>query len=373
MTLVARRLRCGEPALEVMCMTLRSAKLEALVGLPRRAEESTEAGHDVVKLVALVESAAVNSSPTLVSSFTKADKPKKMRGYRRIDWLSTGVAALAIVVAAGSATFTGVQMASASPADGALQILIADESALAGAEHAAAASKQRLEESIQTNLNDAALLRTAASAMVETEAQAATGDPASIAAATAAIDTYQADLGELAIPDTPTVYERGSVDTGSLESVGDAIDRVQVASSAVDAVSEELRATRARLDALTTDYTSKLAAFAASFADHAKAEVENYPVAEQPFRDAVVAAAASVAVTPLSTPAGTAALTAYRDAVIALHDDDYRARVAEEAARNQQQNTQDYNPPPTDPQDPDQPTDPQEPPITDPVVEEPNP
>ncbi|MEJ1921965.1 hypothetical protein [Microbacterium sp. KHB019] len=334
-------------------MSPTAAKLEALVGAPRRADAPLDEGRDAVRLVAMVESAAVNSSPTLVpGGFLKSVKQKKARGYRRIDWLNVGAAAVAIVVAAGAATFTGVQMASASPTQGAVQILTTDEASLAGAEQAAAASKARLEETISAGASDAAALRKALGVLAETDEQPAAADPAALAAMTKSVDEYTAGLSEIAIPEVPAAYERGKVDTGSLQSVGDAIDRVQEASVAVDAVAEQLRAARASADTLTTTYSTQLSAFASSFAAHAQSEVEEYPVAEQEFRDAVTAAAAAIAATPLNTPEGATALTAYRDAVIALHDDDYRARVEEEAARNNQQNNN-WTPPaseePTDP------------------------
>lgn len=330
-----------------------AAKLEALVGAPRRADVPLDEGRDAVRLVAMVEAAAVHSSPTLVSGgFLKSAKQNKARGYRRVDWLNVGAAAIAIVVAAGAATFTGVQMASASPAEGAVQILTTDEAALASAEQAAAASKARLEETIQAGAEDATALRTAVGVLAETEEQPATADPAALASVIQAVDGYTAALGEVALPEIPATYERGDVDTGSLQSVGDAIDRVQEASVEVDAVAEQLRTLRASVDALTATFTTQLATFATSFAGHAQAEAEAYPVAEQEFRDAVSAAAATIAATPLNSPAGAAALTAYRDAVIALHDDDYRARVEEEEARNNQQNNN-WTPPGTEePSDP---------------------
>lgn len=328
-------------------------KLEALVGAPRRADASLDEGRDAVRLVAMVEAAAVNSPPTLASGgFLKNAKQKKVRGYRRIDWLNVGAAAVAIVAAAGAATFTGVQVASASPTQGAVQILTTEEAALSGAEQAALASKARLEDTIQTAAADTAALRAAVSVLAETEEQPATADSAALAKVTQSIDGYTASLGEIVVPETPVEYERGKVDTGSLQSVGDAINRVQEASVEVDAVAEQLRATRVNVDALTAALAKQLATFATSFAGHAQAEIDEYPVAEQEFRDAVMAAAATIAATPLNTPAGVAALTAYRGAVIAMHDDDYRARVEEEEARNNQQNNN-WTPPATEePSDP---------------------
>ncbi|GEK86236.1 hypothetical protein GCM10007198_03660 [Microbacterium aerolatum] len=335
-------------------MSPNAAKLEALVGAPRRADAPLDEGRDAVRLVAMVEAAAVNSSPTLVSGgFLKNAKQKKVRGYRRIDWLNVGAAAIAIMVAAGAATFTGVQMASASPTQGAVQILRADESALAGAEQAAAASKARLEEAVQTAATDAAALRTALGVLAETEEQPATADSTALATVTQAVDGYTTALGEIVIPEVPAAYKRGKVDTGSLQSVGDAINRVQEASVEVDAVAEQLRAARASVDALTATFTTQLATFATSFAGHAQTEIDEYPVAEQEFRDAVTAAADAITATPLNTPMGATALAAYRDAVIALHDDDYRARLEEEAERESQHQNNWQSPPaseePTDP------------------------
>ncbi|MEW1961043.1 hypothetical protein AB0269_01115 [Microbacterium sp. NPDC077644] len=357
-------------------MSPTTEKLEALVGPRRQADAPLGAGRDAVRLAAMVESAAVNSSPALVSpGFLKSAKQKKVRGHRRIDWLNVGAAAVAIVVAVGAATFTGVQMASASPTAGAVQILKSDESTLAGAEQAAGAAKTRLEETISTELADAAALRTALGGLAETEEQPAAADPAALSTVTQAVDAYTTALGEIAVPELPAAYERGKVDTDSLQSVGDAIDRVQESSDTVDAAAEQLRTARARVDELTAGFTQQLAAFAGSFAGHAEAEVEEYPVAEQEFRDAVAAAAATIAATPLNTPEGAKTLTAYRDALIALHDDDYRARVAEEEARNNQQNNN-WTPPatqePTDPGTTDPPAE-QPPAEEEPIIEDPLP
>lgn len=321
-------------------MSPNSEKLEALVGPARRAEAPLGAGRDAVRLVAMVESAAVNSSPALVSpGFLKSTKQRKVRGHRRIDWLNVGAAGVAIVVAVGAAAFTGVQMANATPTAGAVQILETDEETLAGAEQAVDASRTRLEEGIQAGLADASAVRKAVAVLAETEDQPRTADAEALAKIIRSANAYTKALGEIVVPGAPTLYERGNVDTGSLQSVGDAIDRVQESSDAVDAAAEEVRTARAKVDELAATFTKRLAAFAASFAGDAQAEAEAFPVADQEFRDAVIAAAAAIEATPVNTPEGAKALRAYRDAVIALHDDDYRARVAEEEALNQQNDT----------------------------------
>jgi len=345
-------------------MSRTTEKLEALIGPPRRAEEPLGAGRDAVRLVSMVESAAVTSSPSLVSpGFLKNAKQKKVRGHRRIDWLNVGAAAIAIVVAVGAAAFTGVQMASATPAAGAVQILETDEETLAGAEQAVAASKARLEETIATGLADAAAVRKAVAVLAESEEQPRTADAEALAKILRSVDAYKKGLSAITVPEAPTAYERGAVDTGSLQSVGDAIDKVQESSDAVDVAAEELRTARAKADELGAAFTKRLAAFAASFRADAQAEVEAFPVAGQEFRDAVVAAAAAIEATPLTTADGAKALRAYRDAVIALHDDDYRARVAaEEALNNEQNNT--WTPPTT--QDPGDSTEPDPEPEPDP-------
>ncbi|CAH0220824.1 hypothetical protein [Microbacterium sp. Bi121] len=348
-------------------MTPDTSKLDTLVGPRRRAEPVVHDGRDVVRLKALVNSAAVNSSPTLTSPrFVKNAKARKSRGYRRIDWLNVGAAAIAIVVAVGTATFTGVQMASASPTAGAVQILTSDEAALAGAEQGVMASIERLDETIQKGITEAAALRKTLVSLQETDEQPGTADSDSLNAAIAAVDVYEKSLSEIVLPAAPKPYVRGDVDKNSLQSVGDAIDRVQESSEVVDSGAEEVRTARASVDGLGTTFTTALATFASSFAAHAQAEVENYPVAEQEFRDAVAAAAAVVGSAQLNTSAGQNALAAYRDAVIALHDDDYRARVEEEAARDNQQNNN-WTPPATE-----EPVDPgaTEPPVEQPPVED---
>lgn len=306
-------------------------------------------------------------TPPAVFSPAPSKKAKKPRGHRRIDWLNVGAAVVALVTAVGAGSFAGAQIASASPADDAVQVLITDEATLAGTEEGLISSKTRLEESIQTETADAALIRTALGTLTETDERSAAADPAALAAATTAVDGYQAALAEAAIPELPAAYERGSVDEGSLSSVGEAIDIVQQKTTDVDAAAEEMRAARTAVDALKETYTAQLATFANSFTAHAAAEVEEYEVAGDEFRDAVTAAAATVVATPLNGAAGAAALTAYRNAVDALHtaDHDERVRIEEEEARERENNRPRYNPP-SQPDQPEPTEEPEEPAPTDP-------
>lgn len=248
--------------------------------------------------------------------------------------MSATTAVVAAVAAIGTAVFAGAQMANASPAADAVQVLTTDEAVLASAEDGLVASSARLTERVQTADADAALMRTALSSMNAVPEQSDSIDAASLAGAVHAVDSYRAGLAEITLPALPAQYARGSIDEGSLSSVGEAIDRVQTLSADVDATRDALRSVGDDIDALNGAYETQLAAFKASFTAAAVAEVEANPVAADEFRSTVTAAAAAVAAAPPNAAATTKALTAYRDAVIALRDADMQARVDEEAERN---------------------------------------
>lgn len=326
------------------------ARLEALVGRPRHAASTRGAGTDGVRLAALVSSASANTSPLTAPAMaapaydeTSDPKAQRPRGHRRVDWLNTTVAAVAVAAALGTAVFAGAHMANASPAADAVQVLTTEEATLAGTESALATSKSRLEERIQTADADVALVRTALSTMAETEEQPATAEPAALATAIESVDTYRAALAEIELPDVPAPYERGPVDEESLASVGEAIDQIQVKSADVNAVVEELRSSRASFDALTDTYSTQLATFSDAFESDAAVELEANPAAGDEFRSAVTDAARAVATTPLDGAGGATALMTYHDAVIALRAEDLRVRIEEEAARDSQSENQNWN------------------------------
>ncbi|MDQ0644568.1 hypothetical protein [Microbacterium murale] len=315
--------------------------LEALVGRPREETRTRSAGADAVKLVNLVDSAVVNSSPTaMYVDAPKSAKLKKPRRHRRIDWVNTVAASAAVVVVAATAVFTGVQMASADPSADAVEVLAADEEVLAAAENSVATSATRLEESIVTGLSDSALIRTALTELAASDERRETADPAALATAVQAVDGYRAALEQAVVPPAPAPYERGNVDEKSLASVADAINEVQGASTAVDEVSDAIRTARTAVDNLNTTYANQLTTFATSLTAYAAAENEAHPVAGQELRDAVTAAAATANATPLSGASGAAALTAFRDAVVALREDDLRVRELEQRERERSQNNQ---------------------------------
>ncbi|MDP3949062.1 hypothetical protein [Microbacterium sp.] len=315
--------------------------LEALVGRSRDVSRTRSAGGDAVNIVNLVDSAVVNSSPTAMYINAPAStKLKKPRRYRRIDWVSAVAASVAVVVVAATAVFTGVQVASADPAADAVEILASDEASLAGAEKSLATSTTNLDESITTALADAALIRTALGELAATDAQTETADPAALQVAIQAVDSYTAALDQAVVPTPPTPYERGSVDEDSLASVGEAINRVQEASTALEDASDGLRTARTAVDALGTTYSGQLTVFAQTLTAYAAAENEAYPVAGQEFRDAVTAAATAATAVPLTGAPGAAALTTFRDAVLALREEDRRVREVEERERERSQNNQ---------------------------------
>lgn len=331
--------------------------LEALVGRPREETRTRSAGADAVKLGNLVDSAVVNSSPTaMYVNAPKTAKLKKPRRHRRIDWVNVIAASAAVVVVAATAVFTGVQVASADPSADAIGVLAADEESLATAETSLATSTTRLEESIETGLSESAVIRAALSELAVTDARLETADPAALATAVQAVDGYRAALEQTVIPTAPAPYERGNVDEKSLASVAEAINDVQDASTAVDEATDTLRTLRTAVDTLNTNYANQLTTFATTLTSYAAAVNEANPVAGQELRDAVTAAAAAVNATPLNGASGAAALTAFRDAVVALREDDLRRREIEEREREQSQNNQQPVTPTPEP-DPDQ-TDP---------------
>lgn len=325
--------------------------LEALVGRPREEVRAHGAGADAVRLVNLVDSAVVNSAPAVIYVGTeKASKVKKPRGHRRIDWVNTIVAGVAVIVVATTAIFAGVQVASADPAADAIEILADDQASLTGAENSLKAATTRVEESIATGHADAALIRTALDELGATNERAGTADPAALTSAIQAVDAYRAGLDQVVVPTAPAPYERGTVDEESLASVAEAINQIHEASAALDDAASELRSARTAIDALSTTYAGQLSIFAQTLTEFATAENEAHPVAGQTFRDAVTAATNAVTAAPLSGASGAAAFTAFRDAVLTLREEDRRAREDEEREREQPQNNQ---PTPTpDPSEP---------------------
>lgn len=308
------------------------ARLEALVGGPKQPTTTRVGGSDAAGIAALVDTASAglpSSAVPVVNTSAVIVAEKKTRGHRRIDWINATTAAVAVVAAIGAAVFAGAQIANASPAGDAVQVLTTEEATLAGAESSLVTSTARLEEKIQSADADVAPLRAALSALVETPEQPATADAAALDAAIVAVDNYRTALSEIVLPDLPRQYTRGTIDEESLESVGEAIDRVHLRSADVAAVTEELRTVRKSFDTLTDAYNAQLATFAATFTANAVAELEANTSAGDDFRNAVTAAAAKIVATPLDGTAGVSALNAYRGAVLALRAEDLRVRTAE--------------------------------------------
>lgn len=269
-----------------------------------------------------------------------------------MDWLSVSTASVAAAAVLGTAVFAGAQIANASPAAEAVQVLTSQEATLDGAESALAAAKTRVQERVQQADAGAARVRAELLALSATEEHAATADAPALAAALGAVDAYRAALAEVTLPDLPAPYERRPLDEESLVSVGEALDRVQLRSADVDAATAQLRGIRASLDELDEGFSAQLSSFASSFTAHAAAEIKANPSAGETFQKPVAAAAAALGAISLESEAGAAALESYRDAVIALRAEDLRVREQEEAEREAAQNQpirpwQPANPTPT--------------------------
>ncbi|WP_417510426.1 hypothetical protein [Microbacterium sp.] len=338
-----------------------SPRLAQMLGGARSAAPSRDTRTDTVRLSAMVNSAVANSSPlggvfSTPSAAQKSGRAKKPRGHRRLDWLNLSVGAVAAVAVAGTALFAGVQVANASPAADAVHVLTGDEAALASAETGVTASRERLQERIETAKAGVDPVLVSLNALRPLGEQISVVDVAALDTVVASAESYRSALGEIELVEPPAPYSRRGVDEESLSSVGSAIDRVRERVAVVDATAEKLRADRSSVDALTDTYQAQLASFAARFPAAAIAEVEANEVAGEEFRSAVTAAAATVAATPLDGATGAPALTAYRNAVIALRDEDVRVRILEEEARDDQTGTwRPNNPQPNNPSQDEQP------------------
>lgn len=305
--------------------------LEEVVGPRRQEAPPTRVHADTSRLVALVDAAERDSGrPVFVPAVAKGSRRRRPR---RIDWINLSAAVLAGVVVVGTIGFAGVQAAGASPASVASQALEEDRAALASAEQGMNAAVERFTTEVNTGEAQAAAARGAILALDETMI-----DTAARTTVVAAADAYIASLQGIVLPALPEPYTATDVDEESLTEVAAALDEVRERSAAVDDAVTEIRALRTSVEQSGTVYLQALSAFASTFPARAAIEVEEYPVADQEFRDAVTAAAATLATAPLNEASGQQALTAYQDAVQALRDDDLRARIAEEERRQAQNN-----------------------------------
>lgn len=332
--------------------------LDALVGRRRTVRPAQGAGHDVPRLVAMVEAAAADRV-----TLTELPTPTvRRRAPRRIDWLTVVSAVAAVVAVSVASTFTAVQIANASPVGDAVVLLEADQDALASAEQGLEAMRVRLQEQIDAGRSGATAFTTALASLAPAEEESPFVTPAAVDAAKKVAAQYTAALDGLEPPVTLPEWEQPAVDETSLASVGTAIDEVQVRAGEVDEAAAQMRVLRAEADAAADAFSAGLAAFASAVAAEVPAVLDDAPAADQQLRDAVQATAAAVGEVDLTTAAGAAAVTAYRDAVRAVRAAQQQAE--DEAAEAEQQmwwpgdGGGEQTPAPTEPVEPDPGTEP---------------
>ena len=289
-------------------------------GGPRR--EAQAPVDDTAQLVRLVQSAAADAAPVVLSGGAKAKK--STRGHKRTDWLSVVAAVLAVAVVSATAVFGGIQIASASPAADALQSLAADEAALVNAQQSLSATAARIEADVTAGREDAARLEPA---LVAVEGYS---DEPARAAAVQAVRDYLAGLDALVLPEPAPAYSRPALDEDSLADVGAAIDDVQALSAELAEPTERMQALRATVTALRDRFVAQIAAFGATFPAWAQTVVDENDQADQSFRDALTTAAAAVPTGQAGGLLGIEAMLVLPPLVEALRED--HQRVLDEIA-----------------------------------------
>lgn len=311
--------------------TTLAGELDAVVGRRRRTRVSAGAGHDVPRLVAMVDAAAADRVPTTVSPEPAAPR----RASRRLDWMTIVGGGLAVVAVVVASTLTAVQIATASPVGDALVLLESDEEALSSAEQSLSFSRDRLAQQIESGQQRAATLQANLAVLTpETDEMPFVGTDA-LAALTAAAATYQGALDAATLPEALAEWKPAKTDESSLASVASALDEVQERSVLVDASTAELRGVRTTVEGAGAEFTAALDVFAAALGAGVPAELDASPDPDQSLRDAVQAAAARSATTDLTTEEGAAALRAYRDSVQALRADQLRIAIEREERSSQ--------------------------------------
>ena len=345
-------------------------RLSEMIGDPREDLDATRPRSNAQELVRRVDAVAKDTASPVAAPLTPARASKRRR--RRIDVISVSVAAVAVVAVASALVVGGVQAATASPAASALISLRSDEAAILNSYQSLQAGSERLSVAIEQGEADAAALRAALEttgtapdpAGSTNDARVPIADEAALAAVLAAVDGYQTGLDEVTPPELPTAYERGGLNEDSLAEVGAAIDDAQQQLSEISAAASELRDARTQVDDLRAPLQQALVTYALTFPARAESVLNDNRGADPDLRNAVTAAAAGIVATGASGPEGIAALTAYRDAVVAVREDqlgvERARREAEERRENQPQpQPQPSEPAPTEPQ-------PTEPPPTEP-------
>ncbi|WP_102194379.1 hypothetical protein [Microbacterium aurantiacum] len=349
-------------------------RLTEMFGDPSEDFDMTRPRASAQRLSQLVEEAVADAAPAVIPA---PPVSARKRRRRRFDGLAMVAASLAVVAVSAAAIVGGVQIANASPADGAMQSLRADEAMIQNAEQAFTSAHERLAARVATSSANGAALRTAIDAARQAPDPRSTQATATIPVLDAAladgviaeIDRHAAALQGIVLPESVDPYVRGDIDEDSLSEVGVAIDAAQAQLASLDEVTAELRDDRTALDALDAQHVANLEALAVSFTALGAKAIEDNPDADAVLRDAVSNAAAHVVSTKLSGVEGAAAVTAFRDAVVALVTDqavadEDRAEAERRERENRQQNQQPAPTPTEEPVPP--PVDPTTPPVEEP-------
>jgi hypothetical protein len=332
--------------------TALAGELDAVVGRRRRTRISAGAGHDVPRLVAMVDAAAADRVPTTVSPEPAATR----RVARRLDWMTVVAGSLAVVAVAVASTLTAVQIATASPVSDALVLLESDEETLSSAEQSLSFSRDRVAQQIDTGERRAAALQANLAVLTPETDETPFVGPDALAALTAAAATYQGALDAVTLPEALPAWNSAKTDEDSLTSVAAALDEVQERAVLVEASAADLRGVRTAVENADESFAVALDTFAAAVGGGLQTELDASPDPEQALRDAVQAASARAVAVDLTSPEGAAALRAYVDSVRALRTDQLRTAVAleEESSQNGTwfPGQQNKSPTPTEPTQP---------------------
>lgn len=269
---------------------------------------------------------------------------------------AAGVVGLGLAVA-GVIAVTGQQVPDAGDAK-VLDALAAAEETLAERERMLEGARERLTEAQAAGVADAGR----AEAMLAS--LAGFSDEAARTTALAAVATYREGLQGLVLSDVPAADDRNEGEPGAeaLDAIGARLEIADDLLAEAAAAESELLTLGAALTAAQSGFLATIPAFADALA------VEN-PRADEQFRAAVTAAAASVA----SPGGGDPAVQAYIAAIAALRADE--ARAVEEA-RQRQERVPDPGPQPDpepQPEPPPAPTPPPPVPTTEPTEPPPPP
>ena len=255
--------------------TTLAGELDAVVGRRRRTRVNAGAGHDVPRLVAMVDAAAADRVPTTVSPEPTAAR----RAPRRLDWMTVVAGGLAVVAVVVASTLTAVQIATASPVGDALVLLESDEETLSSAEQSLSFSRDRVAQQIDTGERRAAALQANLAVLTPETDETPFVGPDALAALTAAAATYQGALDAVTLPEALPAWNSAKVDERSLASVASALDEVQERSALVDASAADLRRARTAVERADEGFTAALEAFATALGAGVSAELDASPVA----------------------------------------------------------------------------------------------